>query len=215
MKTTTLVTLCTLALTIGVANAVENGAEGETGKECKRPARKARGEHPGGEATQAFIKTQREAGLAHHQAQVKETKALMESLREGEPQAGCKALAENRQTQADENAAFQQGQVAEIVAFMQKNATEQDIPAEKVAEHIEKKQAYFEARSKKHAEMSAAFIAKLNKLSEKEDLTWKEVEETMKSMHRKGRKGHRGGKHERRGKHERKGKGEGGDKQVD
>ncbi len=206
MKTTTLVTLCTLALTIGVANAVENAAEGETGKARKRPERKARGEHPGGEATQAFIKTQREAGKAHHEAQIKETKALMETLREGEPQAGCKALAENRQIQADKNAVFQQGQVAEIVAFMQKNATEQDIPAEKVAEHIEHKQAYFEARSKKHAEMSAALIAKLNELSEKENLTWEEVQKTMKSMHHRGKRGgKRGGKRERKGK----GKGEG------
>lgn len=211
MKTTTLITLCTLALTMGIANAGEADAEVEAGKERQRPERKERGErgkrgkrgeHPGGEAMQAFIKSQREAGRAHHEAQGTETKALIEGLHEGTPQAGCTALAAHRQTQSDENAQFQQGQNEALVAFMRTNAADNEIPEEKVTQHLEKMQAHFEERTKRHAEMSQAVIAKLTELSGKDELTWEEVKQTMKSMHRSGRKGE--GKQHRRGK--RKGK---------
>ena len=204
MKTTTLVTLCTLALTVGVATAGDEAGR-EEGKQRTRPEGKERGERPGGEAFKAFMKSQKEAGRAHHKAQGEETKALLETLREGEPQAGCVAMAAHRTTQQGENQAFMTTQNETIVAFMTEHAAENEIPAEKLAEHLEQMQKHQAERTKRHEEMSQALIAKLTELSAKEDLTWEEVKKTMKPMHRRGKRGgKRGGEGGGEGKGEHK-----------
>jgi hypothetical protein len=208
MKTTTLIALGTLTLTMNLATAADDGAPKEEGKERgrrERPEGKKRGEHPGGEAFKAFMKSQKAAGREHHMAQGKETKALIETLREGDSNAGCKALAEHRTTQHGENVEFMQGQQTAMLDFIKQDAAENEIPEEKVAERIQKMTEHMATRTEQMATRSQEAIAKLTELSAKENLTWEEVRKATKSMHpKRGGRGRKGeGKRQRGGKRQR------------
>jgi hypothetical protein len=193
MKTTTMITICTLALALPlIAEENTETAERGKGKHGKRE-HAGRRKPQGSEAFQAFMKEQRDARRTFHEAERKAGKAQHEALLEGAPAAGCKAMIENGTARHAKQVAFATTQNDALQAFIRKDAAENEVPEEQLNKRLAGMAKRYEGMQKHFEEIHTKRMATLTELSTQDELTWDQVREAMKAAHRGEGKRHRRG----------------------
>jgi hypothetical protein len=157
----------------------------------------------GQEERTAFHKAQHEKVKAFRESQHEKRKSAHEAARgEEDPYTVVAELQANQEKHNAEAVGFGEQMHSEALAFLDSMVSKYEMPAEKQAEvktHID---ARYSDRKGRHAERYEKIKSALSTLAAKEDLTKKDIKDTMQSLHRSG--GKKGGER-KEGKGEKRG----------
>ena len=165
--------------------------------EGKENAKKGR-RSPGSGELKAYKAKQEKVRKEFREARHEENVTFRESLKEKMPSDALPSIITQRETQYATTKTFMSGLYTEFVAYAREVMTKHEVPTERQEALAKRMEERHDERVTKHAEMHKKLIAALEALKGNEDLTFKQIKETIRANtpERDGKhgNGHRGQK---------------------